>query len=221
MTPSEIAARLPAPDVLERLTLSMAALDAVLSPDWEARVFSFDVEWSDDERMGSMDDGSGSSYNIVFADAGTVLRAFDHESPLSPWGNDEGRLAPGILDGFPDHLRSVIDEPAFGTEDGPEIELTFCAWHLPDGDGWVVGALDDDGGASVLLAEILDGTPAGYRRYATGYFEVEVDLATIAAFYALQPADPALLERVDPDVEADDVLDELADMGYPLADDED
>jgi len=42
----DVAARLPDPDALERLSVSIAALDAALSPEWENRYFSFDPRWA-------------------------------------------------------------------------------------------------------------------------------------------------------------------------------
>jgi hypothetical protein len=214
VTPSEIAARLPAPADLERFSIAIAALDAVLCPDWELRYFSYDPAWGDGERMASMDNGSGDTYQVVFGPTGTVLRAFDHESPLSPWTAEDGSLAPGILDGLPDSLRSVIDEPAFGTEDGPEVELTFCAWNT--GTGWSVGSIDDDGGAEYLLALVYDGTAAGYREYAVEYFEEDPGLEAIRTFIEHRPVTLDDLVAINPDADGE-VLDELRILGYPAA----
>lgn len=215
MTPSAIAARLPAPLELERFSVAIAALDAVLCPDWEDRYFSYDPAWGDGERMASMDNGSGDTYQIVFSDQGVVVRGFDHESALSPWGADGGELAPGLLDGFPAALREVIDEPAFTTDGGPEIELTFCAWRLVGDDGWTVGSLEDDGGAEILLAVPLDGTAAGYAEYALEYFEEEIDAGLIATFLEHRPVDLATIQALNPDADHE-VLGELAAMGYPV-----
>ncbi len=215
MTPSEIAARLPAPGELERFSVAIAALDAVVCPDWESRYFSFDPTWGDGERLASMDDGSGDTYQIVFGPDGTVVRAFDHESALSPWVTDGGALAPGLLDGFPAALRPVIDEPAFTTEGGPDVELTFCAWRGTGDDRWRVGSLDDDGGAEVLLAVPLDGTAAGYLEYAVAYFEEELDPEVVEAFVALRPVDLETIRVLNPDAD-DEVLGELSAMGFPI-----
>jgi hypothetical protein len=94
MTPAEIALHLPPPRHLERLSLSLAALDAVMSPEWEYRYYSFDPGWSPTQRMASMRNGSGGQYFIVFDPVGTVVRAFDHESALSPWNQPDNMLAP-------------------------------------------------------------------------------------------------------------------------------
>jgi hypothetical protein len=66
----------------------MAVLDAVLSPSWESRYFSFDRRWAPTEELASMRDGCGNEYSIVFTPAGAFARGFDHESPLSPYRLD-------------------------------------------------------------------------------------------------------------------------------------
>ena len=58
----DVATRLPDPDALERLSMSIAALDVALSPEWESRYFSFDPRWTAHERMASMRNGSGDAY---------------------------------------------------------------------------------------------------------------------------------------------------------------
>jgi len=167
--------------------------------------------------MASMRNGSGDSYNIVFRPAGWVVRGFDHESELSPWARDDGSVAPGVLDGFPDALRSAIDEPAFRTEGGPVTDLTFCAWRLAGDEAWSAGPVDDVGGSAEWLFDvILDGTPLGYQRFASEYYERDVPEAAVAAFYALQPADGTLVTSLDVEADVPTALAELHDMGYPV-----
>jgi hypothetical protein len=52
---------LPDVESLRRLWQSMAMLDAILSPDWEYRYYSFNAAWGAGEEMGSMRDGCGDS----------------------------------------------------------------------------------------------------------------------------------------------------------------
>ena len=215
MRAAELASRLPPPPQLERLSLAIAALEAVVSPEWEYRYFSFDPAWSAIERMASMRNGSGDQYFIVFGPLGTVVRAFDHESPLSPWAQPDGGLVAGLLDGYPSELQAVIDEPAFSTAGGPVTDLTFCAWRLDADEQWRAGTVEDDGGAADLLAVVIDGTPDGYRSFARDYYEQDPGEA-VAAFYAMAPADAALVRRMNPEADAADVLAELGEMGYPV-----
>ncbi|MBO6551131.1 MAG: hypothetical protein JJ964_16135, partial [Rhizobiales bacterium] len=54
--------KLPSPLQLKRLLQSLALLDAIMSPEWEYRYYSFDAQWSPSETMGSMRNGSGDEF---------------------------------------------------------------------------------------------------------------------------------------------------------------
>jgi hypothetical protein len=78
------------PDVesLKRLSQSLAMLDAILSPDWEFRYYSFNSKWNAGEMMASMRNGSGDDYFILFNSSGAIIKGFAHESPMSPFVNE-------------------------------------------------------------------------------------------------------------------------------------
>lgn len=61
---------LPGIDELRRLLQSMAMLDAILSPEWEYRYYSFNANWSTGEQMGSMRNGCGDHFFAHFTPAG-------------------------------------------------------------------------------------------------------------------------------------------------------
>jgi hypothetical protein len=50
---------LPDISTLRRLTRSLAMLDAIMSPEWESRYYSFDSHWGPGELMASMRNGQG------------------------------------------------------------------------------------------------------------------------------------------------------------------
>jgi hypothetical protein len=68
-----------------------------------------------------MNNGSGDEYSIVFAPAGAFVRGFDHESPMSPYGNDDFDV-PGMDVSVPSRVVSVRP----GTENGP---LYLRSWR--------------------------------------------------------------------------------------------
>lgn len=212
-TPQDIAARLPEPLELERRSIILAALDALHSPEDEYRLYDY-RPGRQGRRIASMNDGSGNDYNIVFAEGGTVIRGFDHECEISPWGSADGSLAPGLLDGFPASLRPVVGEHAFRRRGCRSVDLTFCAWRLPGADRWSVGSLDHEGGASYLFAQVMDGTPAGYRGYAATYFEDDIGIDVIRAIFDLTPTDAAHVASLD---DGTDILAALDHLGYPVA----
>lgn len=73
----------PLPENLERICKGLAALDAMMSEDWESRYYSFNHAWNktSKERMASMQNGSGDEWFIVFQPAGVFFKAFWHEHP--------------------------------------------------------------------------------------------------------------------------------------------
>ncbi len=62
MVQKQRLASLPDVESLKRLSQSLAILDAIMSPDWEFRYYSFNSKWSEGEMMASMRDGSGDDY---------------------------------------------------------------------------------------------------------------------------------------------------------------
>jgi len=52
------------PDIptFRRLTRSLAVLDAILSPAWEDRYYSFNAHWGPGELMASMRNGQGDQW---------------------------------------------------------------------------------------------------------------------------------------------------------------
>ncbi len=217
MTARATAARLARPADLERVSRAVAALDVVLVPESYFRLFGYQPNWSPGQRLATMDNGSGDEYQIVFQDDAAVVRVFDHESDLSPWTNPNGELAAGLLDGFPTRLRPIIDEPAFRSGVGPAVELTFCAWWVPQEGRWASGTTATDGGASELLEVVLDPRPSSYCKYATNYLEVDVDPQAVEAFYDLRPTTPFALRALNPDVDLSVAFAELRAMDYPIA----
>ena len=166
--------QLPSIDRLEKITQSIAMLDAIVSPDWEYRYFSFNAAWdeSHEERMASMRDGSGDEYFMVFSPKGAILKGFDHESPMSPWQRDPVAVWPGVLDDVPEGFASFLTEPAFKMGD-----CTFCIWRelndeqlkhssvvFPDTN------VNDPDGAKELLC-VFDGKPETYVDFASEYHE--------------------------------------------------
>jgi hypothetical protein len=75
---------LPSIDDLIRLSKGLAMLDAILSPEWEYRYYSFDSKWRPGVLMASMRNGSGDGVFILFDKHGAAIKGFDHEAIMSP-----------------------------------------------------------------------------------------------------------------------------------------
>lgn len=199
--------RLPPVPRLEQRCVALAMLDALLSPAWESRYYSFNRFWDRDagSRMASYRDGCGDDYFILFSpDGRAAIKGFDHEA----FG---GGAVPGVLDGLPDSFADFRDEPAFSMDD-----TTFCLWNA--GSGWersrsLSNATVEQDGSARMLA-LLVGTPADYVAHARDNFEIDVDEDIVARFFDLEPLTPALAGALHShaDLEA---IDDLDDIGYP------
>lgn len=218
MSAAPVAARLPDIAALRRWSVSLALLDAVMSPEWQWRYFSFDPEWAPGEAMASMRNGSGDEYSIVFSDAGAYIRGFDHESPLSPWAQSPPGLVPGLVAGVPPSLRANITEPAFSI--GGISAITVCMWREPGDHGWHWGEPDDaasageDGGASWLFQE-LDGEPSTYVAFAEEYYERSVEPGPVEQLFAFEPLVPDIVRRLNPEADVAVAVEEARRIGYP------
>lgn len=199
--------RLPSVPDVERRCVALAMLDAILSPGWEYRYYSFNRYWdrARNHRMGSFRDGCGDEYFILFSsDAVASIKGFDYEA-------FDGRSVKGVLDGIPEAFADFKNEPAFDMEN-----ITFCLWNA--GDGWqrsgtlADGVIARDGSASML--GLLVGTPADYAEYAMDNFEIAVSARVVAQFFALDELTAALAASLRNDADLAQIGD-IDEIGYP------
>ncbi|MFD6244006.1 hypothetical protein [Streptomyces roseolus] len=227
MTVYDVARALPGIEELRDRSRGLAMLDAVLSPAWEGRYYSFDAHWSETEQLASMKDGRGGEYTIVLSPAGAFARVFDHESPLSPYGPlADGATWPGVLDGVPDAFREYLTEPAFLDEDDVHV-TTACLWREPADTAWRTGPVafpgledhpDPDGSGRLLRLLLVDGTAEAYAEWASEYYETPVDLDAVRHVLALRPLTPEVVAALDAGVTLADLAEDVAEIGYPVAD---
>ncbi|MGI5505408.1 hypothetical protein [Lentzea sp. CA-135723] len=188
MTAYDVARKLPDIPKLRALCRALAAMDALLDPDEDYRYHLYDAEWAPGQETASMQDGSGNEYSITFTSAGAYVRGFDHESKMSPYGNDRDHRWPGVVDSVPDVFRTCVQEPAFcGDDDLPRA--TVCLWREHGDTVWRHGDIEfpgngHDDGADWMFALLTDGTPEAYQKWAQDYYEEPVDLAVVQRVFA-------------------------------------
>ena len=201
------------PDIrgFRRLTRSLATLDAIMSPEWESRYYSFDSHWGDGQLMASMRNGSGDHWFALIAAAGIALHGLAHESEMFRHGSP----LPEIFDGLPSEFRDdFLREPAFDTANS-----SFCIWRRSTDVRWSTGAIrfppgDDPDGSQELLS-ILDGNPERYAAFSAEYYELVIDVSDVEAIYRHEPLTDALARRLNPDVELESLAADIAEIGYP------
>lgn len=200
---------LPTIPQLRRITKSIATLDLILEPEWQYRYYSYNANWSADEEMASMRDGSGDEWFLLFHASGwAALKGFAHESPAAG--------VPGLSDALhravPDVYTVFAQEPAFRWD-----STTFCLWCEGPDSAWehphAMHGLDT--GVDDLLG-ILGSGPEGYRAFVQEYYEREVPLSVVENVFNHQKIDDAMVKTLNPDVALGDVRGEIAKIGYPL-----
>jgi hypothetical protein len=207
-------ARLPGIDELRSLTQSLAMLDAILSPEWESRTYSFNARWSRGKAMASMRNGEGDEYFLLFSKAGAILKGFAHEAVMSPYASDPPRVHPGVLDAVPAVFSSFLGEPAFMLED-----TTFCIWRTRQDLAWQRGPIElprgrDPDGSAELLA-ILDGNTRTYRIYAESYFERRIDPRAARHIYAHEPLTQKVVSMLNEELSLEDLGVDIREIAYP------
>lgn len=88
-TVHETAALLPGPAELRIHVRALAVLDATIGDDPRFRCYTFDATWGPGEEAALMENGSGDDFSVLFTPAGVLIRGFDHESEMSPYGTDD------------------------------------------------------------------------------------------------------------------------------------
>lgn len=222
MSVNELIRQLPEISIVRDRSRAMAVLDAIMSPDWESRFYSFDSRWSPTEEMASMRDGCGNDYSIVFSLAGAYARGFDHESPMSPYRATPPVSWPGLFDGVPQAFLHHAAEPAFSGQDGMP-RATVCFWREEADSQWRAGNIEalpagmGDGGSAQWLFDVLaDGRPEAYQQFAEEYYEAAVDIEAVRHVYELRPLTRSVVSALNPDVDLAALDEDLTQIGYPV-----
>jgi hypothetical protein len=194
-----------------RLTRALAMLDAIVSPDWIYRYYSFNSHWANGRMMASMRNGSGDHWFALLCSAGVAIVGLAHEAPIfrpgMPW--------PGIFESLPmEFHENLLCEPAFTTEDS-----TFCIWRRLTDAQWSCGLVElplhhDPDGSEDLLS-ILSGHPQHYVEFARDYYEVEIAPTDVAAVYRHDPLTNALVRRLNPGLNLESLAEDMNQVGYP------
>ncbi|GAA4494208.1 hypothetical protein GCM10023172_03950 [Hymenobacter ginsengisoli] len=163
---STLQPNLPAPADLQRLCKALAALDAINSPDWEYRYYSYNPEWSPDEQVLEMRDGEGDQMLVLFRPEGCVINGFLHEYDQP----DKKQVTRGLPDAFDDFM---FGEPV------ASLGTTFCLWYTP-AHGWQHGLVENEDDGSEELLYIFDNQPATYAEWANEYYLEETGRQAIA-----------------------------------------
>ncbi|MDU0371660.1 hypothetical protein ACFPAF_14745 [Hymenobacter endophyticus] len=199
--------QLPNAAALQRLCVSLAALDAVNSPDPEFRYYTYNPQWDENEAVFEMSDGEGDQMLVLFRPEGCVINGFLHEYDQP----DKAQITRGLPDAF--------DEFIFG-EPVNSIGTTFCAWYTP-AHGWQTGVVENEEDGSEELLYIFDNDPATYADWANEYYldEIErepLETEAVAALYHHEPLTKTAALTLNHELQDWLQLEaDLTEIGYP------
>lgn len=206
----DVTELLPGIEEFRRIAQSLAALDALMSPEWQFRCYSFDPSWSDEHQFASMRSGSGNGWCARIGRDGIVVRGLMHESEdFVP-----GAPKPWVFGQLPRELgASFLEEAAFDTANS-----TFCVWRAAADSRWSRGSVPasagDDGSHELL--ELLWAGAVGYRAWAEDYYVTQLELADVEAFFRHEPVTLERALRMNPKVDFAALQEELSAMAYPV-----
>lgn len=202
--------QLPEIAALRRRSIALATLDAMISPEWEYRYYSFDPRWGPGLEMASMRNGQGDEWFLLFGSFGAALKGYDHESHIP--GTEYGMT---VRNTVPAPFAAFLDEPAFTMN-----LATFCYWREPQASAWSKVWLDEaryeqmpDGSADLL--GLLIAPAAAYQAFAGSYFERDIPLAVIEDIYRHSPLTALLVEQLNPDLSLGEAHAIAEETGYP------
>ncbi len=210
MSSAQILESLASIDDLKRRCQSLAALDAILCPEWEYRYFSFNANWAPGELLSSMRNGEGDDWLILFSPLGAIVKGFVVAATMAencPW--------PGVIDSVPSEFSAVLAGSDFVT-----TKTTFCLWRRHDDAAWNIGPIEfpmsEDPDGTGKLLRFLDGNPETYRQWGEEYFGERLNPKAIEQVYRHERLTEFLVRSLNPKARLRDLRDEIVDIGYPV-----
>ena len=234
---------LPNPTRLKNICKSIAALEAIICPDWEYRYFSYQKDWSETEELCEMRNGQGDQMLIAFSSNGTCINGFAQDSEMNGWKEVEivekpsffknlfssnkdkkTQLTQVIPKGVVDALPQEFNEFIFG-EPVKSIGTTFCIWHSETDKAWKTGKINlpndeyKDGSSDLLT--LLDGNPLTYKNWAEEYYEEdfedrELKLDLVEKIFNGVEITKDLVNNINPKlIDFEQLKSDLDKIGYP------
>ncbi|WP_432026312.1 hypothetical protein [Streptomyces sp. 1222.5] len=212
-TVHETAALLPDPARLRAHLRALAALDMAIGDDPQYCQYTFDADWSPGVEAALMENGSGDDFAVLFTPAGVLIRGFDHESQMSPYGTDDEQVWPGVVDDVPAALRPLVDEPAFHGEGIDAPRVTACLWQAAGDTVWHAGSAidfpagsEDPDGSGFLFHLLTDRSPEAVQAWFEDYYERPVPLDAVRHVLAGHALTPAIARALNPAALSDTAL---------------
>lgn len=182
---------------LSRHFRSIALLDAIISPDWESRYYSYNSKWSDSTEMASMRNGGGESWFLWFSGKNTGWVFIDFDLPGIENLED-------IKSKFPDGYSEFLSEPAFTIEDARVLGYL-------KGTDWVFFG-DKESSSCTKALNSFNWSAADYKKWADEYYEKELDLECLEKVFNGDLFEE-IVQRLNPEMSIELLKDDLEEIG--------
>jgi hypothetical protein len=204
---------LPGIHALKQRAKALAMVEAIVSPEWEYRYYSYNSKWSADEEMASMRNGEGDDWFLLFAPFGVGIKGLDHETQLA---GDAALLAEARTQ-LPHSFKPFLDEPAFSWN-----WMSYCYWRSHQDHAWsrlvhpnVERAVLEDGSAHFLA--LLHEPHMAYVEFAGWYHEQSLPHSAVEAIYRHVPLTRELIHSLNPDLSIEECIEDIREIGYPVS----
>lgn len=198
---------LPHWEQLKNYCKAMAVLDAILSPEWQYRYYSYNSDWSEDEEFFEMRNGEGAQLLMLFLKDGAVINGFSVEEDAA----DKDLLLPLLPEQFHEF---IYGEPVHSAG------TSFCLWQSNGEESWQT---PQPAATLKLSAELLspfDGAPLTYKQWADSYFESNglpagIPLEAVKQIFAHQRLDKDMVLAISPNfTDWEQLKEDLEEISY-------
>lgn len=153
-----------------------ADLEVMLNEDEGLRCYGFDPSWQEGVELATFTNGSGDDFVVLFYKNNVLIKGFDHESEVSPHAQKEYTFWPGMYEGVPKEIMSLLDDESLMKDD-----VTFCCWLLDGDKEWQSGPVsfnDEDDGSGWLLG-MIHFNMGQFTEWANDYYEQDAKQISI------------------------------------------
>lgn len=160
---------LPEPKQILFISQRLAFLDAIISPEWEYRYYSFNHSWDLNQQMASMRDGSGNEYFILFENNNCGIKVYNKQQ------NEECQKFITEQRETDNHfIRNFLNEPAFSIP-----YSTFLSFWESGQKRW-----KSYGNEKNMLLHIFSDPQKKYFDFSKEYYEKEIPMKLINKIFS-------------------------------------
>lgn len=206
----------PSPESLREVLQIQSAMDIIMQDEEDSwlRLVNFYKNYNSGIDVVKFDNGAGDTMCVVFSEDGVIIKGFDHESILSPYDNEEEKIAKGIYDFVPNELMELLKDESMEKDD-----VTFCIWRSKKDSDWQKGNIDvpegyedGDDGEEFLLGYIFEN-PEEWLEWGKDYYEMDFSIEDIREIYEHKNITKEIVQKINPERDADSAIREINYIG--------